>query len=72
MPDKYNITTLIPTHSPNEVSARLIFAGTFSSALPSWEIDPAMNAEMQGGAAIFQTIDDHWQLSTSVRQEVTL
>jgi hypothetical protein len=33
MPDKYNITTLIPTHSANEVSARLIFAGTFSSAL---------------------------------------
>ena len=36
----------------------------------SWEIDLAMNAELQGGAAIFQTIDDHWQLSTSVRQEV--
>ena len=26
-----------------------------------------MMAELQGGAAIFQTIDDHWQLSTSIR-----
>jgi hypothetical protein len=29
-----------------------------------------MMAELQGGAAIFQTIDDHWQLSTSIRSIV--
>jgi hypothetical protein len=26
-----------------------------------------MNTELLRGAAIFQTIDDHWQLSTSTR-----
>jgi hypothetical protein len=31
-----------------------------------------MNTELQGGAAIFQTIDDRWQLSTSLKQEVIL
>ena len=34
----------------------------------SWGLDAAMNAELRGGAAIFQTIDNQWQLSTRVRR----
>lgn len=70
MPDKYRITELISTHSSNEISAKLkfegilVYPGSVGEALING-LDTAMNAELSGGAAIFQTINNHWRLSIS-------
>lgn len=68
MADKYNIMELIPTHSRDEVSAKLKFGGTVvylksvGEALTNG-LDAVMNAKLACGATIFQTINNHWHLS---------
>jgi hypothetical protein len=65
MPDKYNITELIPTKNKNELSALLTFSGTIVLLIRSTKngLDAAMNTELASGTTVFQTLKDHWRLA---------
>jgi hypothetical protein len=63
MPDKYNITELIPTNNKNKISALLTFSGTVGYCHDRLsELDAALYGELATGTTVFQTIWSHWRL----------